>query len=292
MPTEFENLDERELKRRFAISPHMDLEIDAGGDGWVGLTAEAPHDLRQNVTASVLALKLGYTSVDYVRKKYLKDMKQHIPRDERLRELVQQHTLAYDAFYRAFESRTGSRLGVFAFDLAMVRARVSLDLMVALARQGFLIETSLVARSLLEQFAYAVYVWDKTDDEHVFQVQPQNLIGHLRVVSASSGRAYGQLSKLAHYNPKDHFHFIGDPDGSTVTQRSWKFKIVASAWAFYILHMKYLVFEKCYGSVPNFSLVESLRDSSLAAFNVHFSGVDNHWVKEVRALFSEYTTRE
>lgn len=278
---------EDELKLRFSISPLVDAEIDAGGEGWVGLTPFASHTLRQNVTAAVIAEKMGYASVDYVRKTYLSDMEEYAARDESLRILARRHHYLYDEFYRAFAPRTDAPLGVFAFDLAMVRARGSLELLVAVARQGFLIEPALIARGLVEQFAYAAYVWNKTENAEVFEVQPQNLIRHLTQVCPTAGRAYGLLSKVAHYNPKGHYHFIGDSEGSTVNQRSWRFKILSSAWVFFIFELKFIVFQKFYGDYPNFHILEDLQGSSLEAFDRHFAGVPDFWTKEIRSLFPD-----
>jgi hypothetical protein len=282
------NSTEQDLKERFALSPVMDLEIDACGEGWVGIAPHAPHRLRQDITASVIAAKLGYSSVDYVRKSYLDNMDPHAARDVELRALASSHVAAYDQFYRAFDPpRENAPLGVFAFDLAVVRARASLELLVIVSRQGFLIESALIARSLLEQFAYAAYVWNKVDDHEIFEAQPQNLMRHLRVIRPSSGKAYGLLSKLAHYNPKDHYHFIGESDGSQVNQRSWRFKIVASAWTFYIFDVLFSVFKQSYGGYDNFSLVEGLAGSSIKSFDRHFSGVEDVWVRQVRALMND-----
>ncbi|KGB51886.1 hypothetical protein FG91_03934 [Sphingopyxis sp. LC81] len=280
-------LSEKELRTRFAISPLLDTEIDISGLGWVGLTADASHSLRQSVTAAVIAERMGYSSIDYVKKRYLSNIEEHISRDEPLRTLYRFHEFSYNEFYHSFEPRTDAPIGVFAFDLAMVRARTALELLVSVARQGFMIEAALVARSLVEQFSYAAYVWDKTEDAEVFDVHPQNLLRNLKDICPSSGRAYGLLSKMAHYNPREHYHFIGDTEGATVNQRSWKFKIISSAWAFFIFDLNYLVFERFYGEYDTFAIVQRLRGSALKAFDRHFAGVSASEVEEVRSLFGE-----
>ena len=175
----------------------------------------------------------------------------------------------------------------------MVRGRATLESIVVSARQGFLLETCVVARSLLEQLAYAAYVWDKVSDEEVFEVKPQSLIKRLHVISAESGRAYGLLSQLSHYDPKIHYHFVGDALGETTVHRSWQFKIIASAWAFYLHWLYAKVFEGVYKEYPQFGPLENAPNIALLAFDAHFAEVDNFWVQEVRSLMTDLQpTRE
>lgn len=280
-----------ELRDRFAISPLLDVEIDVGAAGWVGLTADADHDLRLDVTSAVIARFLG-SSVS-TAKKYVKGLKEHSPRDQTVRGLCQRHMSEYDHFYRTIEVRTDAPIGVFAFDLAMVRSRASIELMLVTARQGFLIEPCLIGRSVMEQFAYAIRVWETDDDSLIFSSKPQSLIRYLHEIQPSAGRAYGMLSRLAHYDPKMHYSLIGASEtngiggnSSTVLQRSWKFKITSLAWLFYILDLKYKIFRACYATYPNFGCLRALDDSIVDEFDRFFEGVDFPAVRQVRALFT------
>lgn len=275
------------LRDRFAISPMIDLEIDICGEGWVGLASGASDQLRKNLMASVIAEKLGYASVDYVRKTYLSDLEPHRSSDFNLREMGTKNVGAYEEFYRSFQPpRKDAPLGVFAFDLTMVRARSALELLLVLARQGFLIEACLVARGVLEQLAYAVHVHDKLDDKDVFDVKPQALIKGMTGVCSSAGKAYGFLSKLSHYDPKMHYHFIGDEAGETVNQRSWKFKIISSAWAFYMFYAYFEVFSHMYRKYDNYYIVENLGYLIKEHFMEYFDGVDSKWVEQVRGFIN------
>lgn len=154
------------LRNRFAITPLLDTEIDVAAAGWVGLTPEADHELRVDVTAAVIARFMS-VSVTTARK-YARDVQEHLPRDQLIRHLCQSHIRRYDEFYRTMEIRSGGPIGVFAFDLAMIRSRASIQLMLATARQGFLIEPCLMARSIIEQFAYTLRVWMTDEDEIIF----------------------------------------------------------------------------------------------------------------------------
>jgi hypothetical protein len=278
-----------ELRDRFGITPLLDTEIDVGAAGWVGLTPEADHDLRIDVTSAVIARFLG-SSIATARK-HIQGIKEHAPRDQLIRELCRSHLSQYDHFYRTIEMRDGGPIGVFAFDLAMIRSRTSIELMLTTARQGFLIEPCLIARSLLEQFAYALHVWMTDDDTIVFSSRPQALIRGLCDVNPQAGRAYGILSRLSHYDPKMHYSFIGGPErdgkdqeSSTVLQRSWRFKIAALAWVFFILDLKFKVFERCYGDNANFERLASIKRPVRNFFDEFFEGVDFPAVHEVRGL--------
>jgi hypothetical protein len=280
-----------ELRSRFGITPLLDTEINVGAAGWVGLTPEADHDLRIDVTSAVIARLMG-SSIATARK-YVRDVEEHIPRDRLIRHLCQFHMQLYDQFYRTLDIRSDAPIGVFAFDLAMIRSRTSIELMLVTARQGFLIEPCLMARSLIEQFAYAVHVWMSDEDEVIFASKPQSLIRYLIDINPLAGRAYGMLSRLAHYDPKMHYSFIGgaernsrNEDSSTVVQRSWRFKIAALAWLFFVLDLKFKVFERCYGSHDNFACLEPISRSVRQTYDEFFEGVEFPAVNEIRALLT------
>jgi hypothetical protein len=280
----------KELRERFSITPLLDTEINVGAVGWVGLTPEADHDLRLDVTSAVIARFLGVTP--RTARKHMDGISEHRPRDEVIRQLCRTHLYQYDQFYQNIGVRDGP-IGLFAFDLAMVRSRASIELMLITARQGFLIEPCLIARSLLEQFAYALRVWETDDDSLIFGSKPQSLIRYLSVANAHAGRAYGMLSRLCHYDPKMHFAFIGgnqknwkDEESGTVLQRSWRFKITSLAWVFFVLDVKFKVFERCYGAHPNFAVLEPIRATVRDAFDEFFDGVEFPALREVRALLT------
>ncbi|QYJ07559.1 hypothetical protein [Qipengyuania flava] len=274
-----------DLEKRFALSPLIDAEIDVGGLGLVALHPEVDHDLRLKVTAAVIAHHQGYSSADYVYKRHLSGVAVHKSRDQVIREAVVDYSTAFDKFYRSFPPRDSERIGVFAFDLAFVRSHESIKLLLSTARQGFLIEPCLIARSLIEQFAYAVAVCSSDEDDVVFKTMPQRSISKLKEVQASAGKAYGLLSELSHYNPNLHFSFIGEEDGSQVLQRCYSFKLISLGWVFYILDLQFRVFRHCYHQHPSFGLVEALEGRAAADFDEFFDGAPAEVNAFIRELF-------
>jgi hypothetical protein len=279
-----------DLRIRFGITPLLDTEIDAGGMGWVGLTPEAGHDLRIDVTSAVIGRYMGVSP--RTARKYMTGVSEHTPRDELVRELCRSHIFHYDQFYQKIGVRDGP-IGVFAFDLAMVRSRASIELMLITARQGFLIEPCLIARSLMEQFAYAVRVWETDDDNLIFESKPQSLIKHLSGANSNAGRAYGMLSRLSHYDPRMHYAFIGgnqtnwkEEESGTVLQRSWRFKVTALTWVFFILDLKFQIFDQCYGDHPDFGNFSRVGQPVREVFEEFFEGVDLPAIREMRALLT------
>lgn len=280
----------KELRERFSITPLLDTEINVGATGWVGLTPEADHDLRIDVTSAVIARMMGCSP--QTARKNMRGMTEHVPRDELIRDLCRSHIYHYDSFYQTMGVRSGP-IGVFAFDMAMVRSRASIELMLVTARQGFLIEPCLIARSLIEQFAYAMRVWLTDDEDLIFASKPQTLIRHLAEVNANAGRAYGMLSRLSHYDPRMHYSFIGgvqknwnEEESSTVLQRSWRFKIASLAWVFFILDLKFKIFKRCYGGHENFSRLAPIGRPIREDFDEFFEGVSFPAVMEVRGLLT------
>ncbi|MEO1920994.1 MAG: hypothetical protein ABGW84_03800 [Sphingomonadaceae bacterium] len=274
-----------ELKNRFAISPLFDAEIDVGGLGLVALHPEVDHNLRLKVTAAVISERLGYASADYVYKRKLSGTPEHQPRDKGVRKAVAEHSASYDRFYHSFPPRENEPAGVFAFDLAFVRSHESIKLLLSTARQGFLIEPCLIARSLIEQFAYAISVWGTKSDEVIFNTKPEKSISKLKNIQPLAGKAYGLLSELSHYKPDLHFNFIGEDDGSQVLQRSYTFKIVSLSWVFYILDLQYRVFHYCYHGHDNFDEVKALEGKAASEFDRFFAGVPTEMNGFIRALF-------
>jgi hypothetical protein len=143
----------------------------------------------------------------------------------------------------------------------------------------------------MEQFAYAVRVWETDDDALIFSSKPQALIRHLIDVNPHAGRAYGMLSRLSHYDPRMHYSFIGGAqtnwkgeESSTVLQRSWRFKVAALAWVFFILDLKFKVFARCYGEHENFGRLDPIKESVRQSFDQFFEGVDFPAIAEVRAV--------
>ncbi|WP_370031671.1 hypothetical protein [Qipengyuania mesophila] len=274
-----------ELKSRFAISPLFDAEIEVGGMGLVALHPNVGHDLRMKVTAAAISHFQGYGSIDYVLKRYLKGLPEHFSRDVGIRKTLGLYAEAYDKFYRSFPPRSGERLGVFAFDLAFVRSHESIRLLLNTARQGFLIEPCLIARSLVEQYAYAVAVWDSDEDDIVFGTKPQSAIRYLKPAQPKIGQAYGLLSEYSHYHPDFHHTFIGEGDGSQVLQRCFEFKIVSLGWVFYVLDLQFRTFAHCYSRHESFPIVANLSGLAADEFDTFFDGVPEELVGKIRALF-------
>ncbi len=281
-----------DLKERFGISPLIDADIDVGQFGLVSLSPNVDHDLRLSVTAAVIARVMGYKSIDRVRKKISASASIHQPRDIEIRDMCDRHLGLYDAFYRAFVPRSGERIGIFAFDLAMIRSRGSIELMLSVSRQGFLIEPCLIARSIIEQYAYAWKVWSTDEDRVIFETKPQSVITGLKTISPLVGQAYGLLSELSHYDPRMHISFIHDvdlndpEDNAMVTQRSWLFKMTAIAWVFFILDLKFRIFKQCYGEYANFNILESIEDEIIEIYDTVFRNVDFKSIQKIRDIIA------
>lgn len=271
----------------------FDAEINLAGANWVAISPECDNELRKSVTAAVIAHQMGYKSIDHFRKTYMHGLEAHASRDEPVQDALDQHMRLYQSFYESFEPRN-ERIGVFAFDLAMVRSFESIKLLYLSSRQGFLIEPALIARSLIEQFAYAYKVWptEDEDDEAVFKTKPQASISALKVINPAIGRAYGKLSENAHYHPDLHLQFItkaaaSDGQESTAAlQRSWVFKVQSLAWTLFVLNLQYRVFVACYSRYRNFKILEPLDGLAVSAFDTFFEGVEER-VEHIRQLFTD-----
>ncbi|MFL6857449.1 MAG: hypothetical protein ACJ8EB_06015 [Allosphingosinicella sp.] len=263
--------------------------MDVTGARLVGLSLSADDALVENIYAVLIARSLGNRSVDYTRKAYGRYVPELIDRDRAVKRLYQTHMAAYDRFYHGFlPPRSDEPLGVFAFDLTMVRARTSIELLLYAARRGYIIEVSLIARGLLEQFAYAHVVWRKDNDGDVFGLRVSKLVPRLKPVRPAVGRMYGWLSKLAHYDTSEHYQFIGDAEASTVTQRSWAFKISALAILFAILDLKFAIFRAAYREADHFDdAFQSVLDLPLVEeFESFFEDVDVPAVQFVRTCLT------
>lgn len=144
-----------------------------------------------------------------------------------------------------------------------------------------------MARSLIEQFSYAAFVFDKTDESDIFDVQPQALLKYLIPIYKTAGRAYGLMSKLAHYDPKQHFSFIDANDGMTI-QRSWRFKLYTMSFVFLVIDIKRKIFTEFYSSQPQFEALRlSLGEPTIFTYDKFYEGIDLDEVTHVRSLLSD-----
>lgn len=273
------------VSERFAVTPWTDLDWDVGGEGLVGLNLAADVDLQRDILTVLVARRLGNRSIDYTKKVYTRTFEGQEDRDTAIKELWATQRTAYDRFYHAIPTRNDAPIGIFAFDLALVRARPTVDLLLYSARRGMLIESCLLARSLLEQLAYAVAVWGLDDDDPIFSTQPQTVIRELGKIYPGARKAYGVLSELSHYNPREHHQFIGT-DEPVVIQRSWKFKAVALAWLLFILDVKASVFSYAYENTNEYAgdKLGELHLSIREMFKDMFLDIDLPLVKVVKSL--------
>lgn len=98
---------------------------------------------------------------------------------------------------------------------------------------------------------------------------------------------------LSYFDPKMHYAFIGETErnlrneeSSTVVQRSWRFKIASLAWVFFILDLKFRVFERCYGDHANFACLAPIKRPVRESYDEFFEGVKFPAVDEVRGLLT------
>ncbi|MCB9151220.1 MAG: hypothetical protein H6641_20870 [Caldilineaceae bacterium] len=181
-------------------------------------------DLRSNVQAAVLATGLGLTSVDYVRKTYLKgerkadsEYKEDLLREKYNRAYQDAKNYIYNMTTKLVtEGRDEPTVGVFGASLVLEKLSSSFFSAHLLYKLGQKHEAHAVSRMILEQLAWA-YAAHGTDDMNIIKrLKPTKCIHELRQLDSRYGKLYGYLSKKVHLDHSNHYDIFETEHGKNI----------------------------------------------------------------------------
>lgn len=196
--------------------------VTLGGSHWsppgfAVLASRSPNlaRLRTDLQASLVASAMRLSSVDYARRKYVREAS---PTEERAAELVR---YAYmDAYMEAkhqilatldrtdVEGRPEPTVGEFGASAVLERVLSSYWSAHLLFNLGHGFEGYTVARLVLEQLAWACAAANLETVDAIEQLSANRCITQLKQVVPSVGKLYGFLSKATHIGYESHSEFL------------------------------------------------------------------------------------
>lgn len=196
-------------KRRLNICP---LEIyDGTFDelSRIGIKSSYSDPLLKNLTASVIADRLGSKSVDYVRNRYLYDWKRDVSLDPNAFDLrtihfldvsideLQKHLVANSHNLIYSEIQTIS-------DMTLAKGLGTLRVALDLSSKGLLHEVLTLCRSSLEMIMWAFTTFDLPNEKDPFEFLPERAISGFKTHFPYAGKYYGYLSGFSHWRKDTH----------------------------------------------------------------------------------------
>lgn len=177
--------------------------------GRIGIPKNAPTNLKKYLVAAQVAYFQGYSSIDYILKRY-GDNFEVSPKMTELEELLSKITDSIRSTYRRIIERRMSingklpdYLGLFAAGAALIRLEVSFKSACFLCDKAFNFEALSIGKLILEQIAWSYAVHNINDDK-VFKIKPPKAISCLKDILPNVGWVYGHLNKEAHLDPQVH----------------------------------------------------------------------------------------
>lgn len=168
---------------------------------------------QQAVTAAVLSAELGI-SLQHAERHYVRKLpaeEPHVPEPYAVFQeayfLATNHIEATIARFRS-RGQEPAKAGVVYADAALRRLQGTFYSAGLLFRIGFMFEARAVARTILEQVAWAYAVRNLEDAQIAKNVSATKSITELKSLLPSVGRLYGELSSDTHLGLLEHRRFL------------------------------------------------------------------------------------
>jgi hypothetical protein len=212
----------------------------------IGVNQDYPARLREMLSAAAITYQLSNSSIDHVRRTYLKDLsyEEDPGGDKRLDRTIRQQCLglveAANLVLRQYPGPLGREplLGEWIGDMTLSRVGYSIERAFAEADKGALYEAAAIARMAMEQccWAHSVRALDSVDE---IAGRP---VGHCVTLAKkdfqSVGRLYGWMSRHAHWDRSAQFKAIAsEGDYSAVRLASSRFKAVSYCLLIVLTHL-------------------------------------------------------
>lgn len=206
---------------QFPIFSYEDYDFEFKNRGYsVGLKSTHPEELIRRISAARLSYLMHLGSVDYTRKRYLKDAKYEMNDGSRLdlrvtRALKNQTELLAELIRRLSRRATKSE-GEIICEWTLLRVPFATKLLLSCANRGALFESVAIARMLLEQVAWAIRINTFDEHEQIQNTSATKSVAYLKTICPSSGRLYGWLSSHAHWMYEGHVKAMAFDEGQMI----------------------------------------------------------------------------
>ena len=173
----------------------------------IGLNSTYPGELKRRIAAAVISFQLGLRSVDYTLKKYIEDdYETGNPSrlDLRISSALTQKADNFSDLIFQVTCVGPKRQGQILSEWTYLRAPFSLTFLLSCANRGAFFEAIAIARTLLEQIAWASKIDSLDDAEAIKTTSASKAVSELRNLVPGAGRLYGWLSQHAHWAYEGH----------------------------------------------------------------------------------------
>jgi hypothetical protein len=174
----------------------------------VGLRSTFPEELKRRIAAAMLSCQFGYSGVDYAYKTYTKHARYDAGDPSRLDwqidGAIKRQTSSLGELIFQVTPHPNKRHGEIISEWCFMRVPHSIELLVSCGHRGALFESAAIARTILEQIAWACRI-DALDDLHsIKDTSATKAISALNKLCPVAGRLYGWLSSHSHWTYEAH----------------------------------------------------------------------------------------
>jgi hypothetical protein len=174
----------------------------------VYLPPETNINLKINIIAGIKAYNQGYSSIDYVKKKFkniwVKQLQsEKTDEDKEYRWFTKLAMMEIDRVCEELQKfNIPNTKGYIIARAALWRLQTSLYSALILLRQSFFYETIAVIRIIFEQISWVYSIYSLKDLKDIMEVSPTRSISKIKGIFPSAGKIYGFLSEHAHLSTK------------------------------------------------------------------------------------------
>jgi hypothetical protein len=270
-----------------------ELEVPLNQIGYVvGVNSDYPARLREMLSAAAITYQLANSSIDHVRRTYLKGMTYEddpggAARIDRT--IRKECTLVGEAvgeFLRQYPRVLGREplVGEWAGDLAFLRIAYSIERAFAEADKGALYESVVISRMALEQCCWAWAVRNLDEVEDIARLSVGHCVTLAKRDFPQVGRLYGWMSRHAHWNHSAHLKAITTMNGRSAV-------LLSSSWFKALAYCLLIVLSDAYREMVG-SIVFSLRQRAFNSVRSEWSGTlsgfkPRRWMGRLRRRLSD-----
>jgi hypothetical protein len=220
----------------FDDSPFGIEDVDLLGDPQfrVGVARQAPLEFRKRVFAAAKSYTLGFSSVDYVYKRYSEywgELSSDSWRPSALISIassIKSHVRSALERVRAIPDKP-DHPGLFTAGVALYRLQFTFRAAILTTHNAFHYESAALTRMILEQLAWIIRI-HRVSDDAFYGIRPSACISELKTIYPLAGKLYGLLSKRAHIDPRTLGEYLSVEDGEIIAFKHYPFFLTEDAY--------------------------------------------------------------
>lgn len=155
-----------------------------------------------NIIAAIKAYNQGYSSIDYVKKKFEKHWRRQLEEENSDGEFRKYISISLNEVTRIGRSleeiNVQGTVGYITSRASLWRLQSSFKSALILIRHSYFYESIAILRLILEQISWVYSIYNLDDQDRLMKVKPTKTIDKIKIIFPQAGKLYGYLSKYAH----------------------------------------------------------------------------------------------